>query len=464
MSLSFPQRTRSSYAFARVLVTAALIVLTLYVQPTRAQQPAQQAMKLERIEFKGLERVKQEEALEKSGLKVGQSVTIDELDVVANNLLASGLFKNLSYNIKGTTDKAVLTFTVIEQTWTMPVAFDNFVWFTDEELREAIKRRVPAFDGTAPEAGNVTEQIKQALQDLLRERKIEGTVEYNLSADPSGRKVEHLFGVKGPGLRVCKINYQGAHALSEEMLVMKSGGIFDNDYSRAFVLGFVQSNLVPLYWERGYLRASFAAPKAKPDSGTADCEKGVAVSMSVDEGSIYVWDKAAWDGAEALTAQELDAALGMKGREIANFVKIDKGIASVRRAYSRKGYLLASVRAAQEFDDANRSVAYRFQIEEGPQYRMGDLFIDGLSESDTNNLRGRWAILHGEVFDAAYPDQFLKKNVAEFLRDAMRAGHQLPPMKIKANAVPDPAKRLVNVTLEFKPDPSQQKPSGAPTP
>jgi hypothetical protein len=112
-------------------------------------------------------------------------VSIDELDVVANNLLSSpGLFKNLSYNIKGTTDKAVLTFTVSEQKWTMPVAFDNFVWFTDEELREAIKRRVPAFDGTAPERGNVTEQIKQALQDLLRERKIEGTVEYDLSEDP----------------------------------------------------------------------------------------------------------------------------------------------------------------------------------------------------------------------------------------------------------------------------------------
>ena len=420
-------------------------------------------MRLERIEFKGLERVKQEEALEKSGLKVGQSVSIDDLDAVANNLLASGLFKNLSYNIKGTTDKAVLTFTVIEQTWTMPVAFDNFVWFTDEELREAIKRKVPAFDGTAPEAGNVTEQIKQALQDLLRDRKIEGTVEYSLSGDPSGRKVEHLFGIKGPGLRVCKVNYQGARAVSEETLVLKSGGILDNDYSRAYVLGFVQSNLVPLYWERGYLRASFSPPKVKTES-TAECEKGLAVSMTVDEGSIYVWDKAAWEGAEAFTAQELDAALGMKGREIANVVKIDKGVASVRRAYARKGFLVASVRAAQEFDDANRSVSYRFRILEGPQYRMGDLVIDGLSEADSNNLRGRWAILHGEVFDAEYPDQFLKKNVAEFLRDALRAGRQLPAMKMKANAVADPVKNVVNVTLEFKPDPSQTKAPAASNP
>jgi outer membrane protein assembly factor BamA len=130
------------------------------------------------------------------------------------------------------------------------------------------------------------------------------------------------------------------------------------------VTGFVESNLVPLYGERGYLRASFSPPKAKPDS-SAECEKGLAVSMYVDEGSIYVWDKAEWEGTQALTAQEFDAALGMRSREIANAVKIAKGLAAVRRAYGRKGYLNARVRAAREFDDTNRSVAYRFRSRRG---------------------------------------------------------------------------------------------------
>jgi hypothetical protein len=57
---------------------------------------------------------------------------------------------------------------------------------------------------------------------------------------------------------------------------------------------------------------------------------------------------------------------------------------------------------------------------------MGDLVIEGLSESDANNLRGRWSILHGDVFDDDYPDQFLKKNVAEFLRESLRAGAYSP--------------------------------------
>lgn len=461
MSLSVPHRARPPYASACALAAAAFLLIVLQATPALARQDGKHVVKLERIEFKGLERVKQEDAIEKTGLSVGQSVSIDELDAVANKLLASGLFKGLDYSITGTTDKAVLTFTVSEQKWAMPVAFDNFVWFTDEELRDAVKRKVPAFDGTAPEGGNVTEQIRQALQDLLRERKIEGTITYDFSEDPLTHKVEHLFGVKGSGLRVCKINYQGTQALSEEALIQKSGGIFDNEYSRAFIQSFVESNLAPLYGERGYLRVSFSPPKAKPAEKSDECESGLAVSMYVDEGSIYVWNGAAWEGTQALTAQELDAALGMRAREVANVVKIEKGLASVRRALGHKGYLNARVRAEREFDDTNRSVSYRFQIEEGDQYRMGDLFIEGLSESDANNVRGRWSILHGDVFDDTYPDQFLKKNMAEFQRESIRNGRPLPPMKIEGKAVRDDTKHVVNVTIVFKPDPTPPK---SPTP
>ncbi|MDT5155926.1 MAG: hypothetical protein QOH51_283 [Acidobacteriota bacterium] len=442
--------------------------MMLALVPARAQQAqgaAAQTIKLERIEFKGLERVKEAEALEKSGLQAGQSVDIDAVEAAANRLLESGLFKNLSYKLKGTTDKSVLTFEVIEQKWTMPVSFDNFVWFTDEELLAAVRRKVPAFDGTAPEAGGVTDQIKQALEELLRERKIEGAVEYTLSADASGRKVEHLFSVKGPGLRVCKLNFVGARAIPEELLTTKSGGIFDNDYSHAYVGGFVESNLLPLYYERGYLRASFSPPKVKTEEATPDCGKGVAVTMYVDEGSIYVWDKAVWDGAQGLSPQELDAALGMRNREVASAVKLSKGLNSVRRAYGRKGYLGVRIKPEPEFDDDARSVTYHFQVTEGPQYTMGELTITGLPEADANNLRGRWHLLHKEVYDESYIDEFVKKSIPEFQKDALRAGNPQPNMKIQTKATPDHEKHTVDVTLDFKPLPAPPKPTtGIPIP
>ncbi|MBV9923555.1 MAG: hypothetical protein JOZ96_00835 [Acidobacteria bacterium] len=443
MPLSSPHRVKLALA---LLAACLLCAATARAQ----QQQPQQSLKLERVEFKGLERVKEDEALGKSGLTVGQTVSIDDVEAAANRLLESGLFNNLSYKIKGTTDKAVLTFEVIERKWTMPVAFDNFVWFTDDELNAAVRRKLPAFDGTAPEAGGVTEQIRQALADLLKERNIEGTVQYDLSENPADKKISHLYSVKGPGLRVCKIAYAGARAVPEEQLVTKSGGIFDNDYSRAYTSGFVESNLLPLYQERGYLRAAFSPPKAVPEA-SPEC-KGVAVSLTVDEGSIYVWDKATWDGAEGLTAQELDAALGMKQREIANTVKIAKGLGNVRKAYGRKGYIAASVKPETEFDDGTRSVTFHFHVTEGPQYRMGELVITGLGEAETNNLRGRWRLLSKEVYDEGYVDEFVKKNVVEFQKDAARAGNPMPALKVVFQAKPDREKHLVDVTLNVKQD------------
>ena len=446
MPLSAPHRL---YFAAATALFAACLLLLPPAASARAQQP-QEPIKLDKIEFKGLERVKEPEALEKSGLAAGQAVSIEDVEAASGRLLESGLFTNLSYKLKGKTDKALLVFEVVERKWTMPVSFDNFVWFTDEELTAAVRRRLPAFDGTAPEAGGVTEQIKQALAELLNERKIEGAVEYTLSENPANRKVEHLFSVKGPGLRVCKVAYAGARAVPEEQLVTKSGGIFDNDFSRAYTAGFVESNLLPLYHERGYLRATFSPPKAAPEA-SPEC-KGLTVSMTVDEGSIYVWDKAVWEGAEGLTAQELDAALGMRNKEVANAVKIANGLARVRKAYGRKGYIAARVRPETEFDDAARSVSYRFRVAEGPQYHMGDLTITGLDEAATNNLRGRWRLLHREVYDEGYVEEFVRKSVPEFQRDAARAGNPFPALKVVSKAAPDHDKRVVHVTLDIKRD------------
>ncbi|HYE15416.1 MAG TPA: POTRA domain-containing protein [Pyrinomonadaceae bacterium] len=412
---------------------------------------AQQTLKLTKIEFKGLERITEAQALEKAGLQPGQSAVVDDVEAAANRLVESGLFKNLSYQIKGTTDAAVVTFTVIENKPTVPVVFDNFVWFTDEELNKAVRARVPNFDGTAPETGGATEQIAKALQDLLRERKIQGTVEYTSSATESGANPEFIYTVKGAGLRVCRLTFPGARALTEEQLVGKSGQLFSEDYSRVFTKGFADNTLLPLYHERGYLRASFAPPSVKPDP-SSDCEGGLAVTLSVDEGSVYVWDRAEWSGNEALTAEELNAALGMRPKEVANGLKIENAFKAVRKAYGRKGYLTAGVKAAPEFDDANRRVAYRVQVKEGPQYRMGDLTIAGLPESDINNLRGRWRLLHSEVYDEGYLAEFLKKGMGEFFRDAVREGRKFPPLKPVVNTRADREKLLVHVSIEFKPD------------
>jgi outer membrane protein insertion porin family len=441
------QTSFRSRAAARLLVVS---LFAFALIPARAQTQSAPAMRLAKIEFEGLARVRPEDALARSGLQAGQTATVEQIEAAAQRLTDAGLFRNLGYTIKGTTDAAVLTFKVEEMQWGVRVVYDNFVWFTEEELADAVRRRVPTFDGTAPEAGGVTDEITKALQELLRERKIEGTVDYMASADPTGRHPEHVFTVKGAALRVCSLSFPGARTLSEEELVRKSAAVFDNEYSRLSVTAFVAGNLLPLYHERGMLRASFAPLRATKAAPTPDCAQGLAVSVPVDEGSIYVWGGAEWSGQRALTPQELNFALNMKTRDIAGSAKLEKGLEGVRRAYGRKGYLTARVEGAPEFDDANRRVLYRFNVTEGPQYRMGTLTLDGLDERDTNNMKVRWRVLPGDIYDAGYPEEFIKKNVQEFNRDLLRDGRKPSFTKVAHDVKVDNDRRVVDVTLEFK--------------
>ena len=442
MSITAPRSKRAA--------ALALLLLFIAAPAALAQQPAAQSLKLAEIEFSGLDRVKPEDALARSGLTIGQTADVEAIDAAASRLMESGLFKNLSYSIKGKTDDATLTFTVVELQGGLPVVFDNFVWFNDEQLAEAVRKRVPNYAGLAPESGGASEQIKKALEELLKEKGLPGTVDYMTSVEP-GKKPEVVFSVKGSGLRVCKLNFSGSRAFTEEALVQKSGALYSEDYSRMFASAFVESNLLPLYHERGYLRAAFSPPQVKPVKAE-DCDPGLALSFLVDEGAVYVWDKAEWGGNQSLSAQELDAALGMRQKEVANSVKIEKGLGLVRRAYGRKGFLAARIRPAAAFDDEGRRVTYRLQVEEGPQYRMGDLRIEGLPEAETNNLRGRWRLLHGEVYDEGYVNEFLKKALAEFYNDLVRQGRPIPKLKVGSTAKPDREKLTVDVTIEFKPE------------
>src|SRR5688572_21571509 len=153
---------------------------------------AQAARKIAAIETEGLKALTTEAVIATSGLKVGDTFSVEATDAAAERLVNSGLFKTVGYRTKNAAGNVTITFQLEEVTGqSSPVVFDNFIWFSDEELAAAIIREVPSFNGSAPDIGNTNESIKKALQNLLVERKLPGQVEYNLTEH------EHLFRVEG---------------------------------------------------------------------------------------------------------------------------------------------------------------------------------------------------------------------------------------------------------------------------
>ncbi|HEY9285207.1 MAG TPA: hypothetical protein VIP46_17265, partial [Pyrinomonadaceae bacterium] len=260
-------------------------------------QPPPVKMRLAKVTWVGLQRLKEEEVAKVAGLTVGQEVDVAALDAACERLIASGLIAQVGYHLREANAQASVTFEVAEakREGNIPVVFDNFVWFTRDELVAAVRRELPEFDGRASESNSAVAGITRALERLLSERKIAGEVEYLPQASMGGGEAKHIFSVRGASLPVCSVSFAGASAEVEPELRDTARQMLGTDYSQESLAGFAATAVRTLYHRRGHLKVSFGEPQAALADGAA-CKGGVAVSLAVEEGQVYSWSGAAWSG------------------------------------------------------------------------------------------------------------------------------------------------------------------------
>jgi outer membrane protein assembly factor BamA len=343
--------------------------------------------------------------------------------------------------------QTIVTFQVEESAVSLPVTFENFVWFTNEEIVAAVRKDVIYFNGTSPASGETPDKIAAALQRLLTEKHIAGQVDYlpYVSKD----KQELLFTVKGARIPVCSMHFPGASVVSEPELIKASQPLFKTDYSQKDTMTFVPLNLLPLYRRIGYLRAEFQPPTATLETG-AQCGGGVNVTIPVNEGQRYRWAKSIWDGNDKLTVEELADALGMNPGDLADGTKIDAGLKNVAKAYGKRGFLTPTIQSSPEFDDAASLVTYRFTINEGPRYFMGDLIISGLPPADVAELKSKWTLGNNAVFYESYLDQFRQGPLREFVRALMQRSRTGARTNVEVEQRPNAQRNTVDIVIAFR--------------
>ena len=421
-----------------------LLALMLLLLPATAQQ----RQTLGRLEFVGLKRLNRDQVVAMTGLRVGQVVDAQVLDTAAGELLKTGLFRKLSYRVHNSpNNQAIVTFQVEESAVSLPVVFENFVWFSDEEIVAAIRKDVLYFNGTSPASGEVPDRIAAALQRLLSEKHITGQVDYlpYISKD----KEELLYSVKGARIPVCSLHFPGASAVPEADLVKASQPLFKTDYSKKDIATFAPLNLLPLYRHRGYLHAEFQPPSATLEA-SAQCSGGVNVTIPVTEGSSYRWAKSIWDGNDKLSVEDLATALGMNPGDIADGVKIDAGLKNIARAYAQRGYLTPTIKESPEYDDAASLVSYRFNITEGPRYFMGNVIITGVTPTEAEELKSKWTLGPNAVFDESYLEQFRQGPLRDFIRAKAQRSRIGARPDVEVSERPDAQKSSVDIVIAFK--------------
>jgi outer membrane protein assembly factor BamA len=381
---------------------------------TTARPLAPTAYKLIAVKVTGSKRFTQEEVAAASGLPVGTIAHEEDFRKAARQLGETGAFGNIAYTYSYSSAGTKLEFQVTDADKFIPARLADFVWFTDEELRQKVQERVPLFRGELPTSGRLPDQVSDVLQAVLVENGIPGHVEYLRSIGKSEQVESIDYSVSGVSIRIRHIEFIGSGARELPLLQAAAEKLSDREYARTLFSSFIEQVLLPIYRERGYLKASCAPPQpkvVKPAASESSDNKQevtfVDVTLPVTPSIQYKLTRWDWSGNKEISTDTLQPLLHVKAGQTANAVQLEDDLRTVQQLYGSRGYVTAAIKANAEFDDAAGTVAYRLAVDEGPVYHMGELEFRGLDNNLTARLRAAWKIRAGDVYDATYLKQFL---------------------------------------------------------
>ena len=225
----------------------------------------------------------------------------------------------------------------------LPYSFSNFVWWSDDELRALLKKRIPGLGDEVATSTPAEGKIRDALTALLKEKGIAAEVQ---SSEPSDFA---LRGERAPGAPEPSVDFS---VLSPKILVNKvfiSTVPEDMNASLADTLKrregheysagqdwLVRSNTQDELQSKGYLEAkigvSHDVPRREVDHYT------VNLRVSVDPGPQYRIGAISADGGPLLSGRDLSPYFAQKIGDTAGAGPFGPLAIQLRSLYLHYGY------------------------------------------------------------------------------------------------------------------------------
>src|ERR1700716_1326659 len=386
--------------------------------PARGKSSAVATNKLTALKVTGTTRYNNKEILTASGLQIGQNAADGDFREAAQRLGDSGLFSDVvySYSSSGAGIRLEMQLADIEQSKLVPAHFENFVWFTDDELRTALQSRVPLFKRLLPVAGILSDRVSEALQAILTEKQFPGRVNYlRESQDESGGPLTAIaYRVEEVSIRIRSVEFPGASPEQTALLTTAAHRLTGAEYGRATLAAVAKFNLLPVYLQRGYLKAAFGSadarvvPQPSPaGDAQAPAELKVDAIVPVMPGKVYSTSSVDWKGNSAIKIDELGTLLRLPTGQPADAVRLLRDIENIGKLYRSRCYMTIQSKPDAQLDDEKGTVHYDLNIVEGDLYKMGELEILGLDTQATARMQEAWTLHEGQPYSADYPSKFV---------------------------------------------------------
>ncbi len=398
------------------------------------------------LEVVGLDRYPVEAFVAATGVRSGVAVTAAEIDQAVSRLTGSGMFRTITWKTRVVKRKTILTFNVQETDRTVPVFYENLIWFTEEEINRKVRAVFPLFDGRVDMSGVLAGTVRTTLEGLVRERGVTGTVKAGLACDFTSGAHRFAFAVEGADLRIAGVSVTGVSPGLQRDVRQACDALTGREYSRTGLDAFARLALLPVFRRHGRMKAVCGTPTATLDPGPG---ARVRVTLPVEEGPVGVLGGWTWQGASVFTAERLNELLGLAPGEPYDEARLQAGFGRVSELYARRAHYAAKIASDLRCDETGARVDLVLTVAEGEAFRMGRLDFPGLPPDRADRLRKAWRLQPGEPFDPDYPAEFVRGNAEKLARAYGTARDARRPVTVgfRHEIRPDLGRATVDVVI-----------------
>lgn len=367
-----------------------------------AQEAQQQVPNIGQINVVGNERVEPATIASYLTVKSGDPFAAEQLDASLKNLMATGLFADVSMKAQGTT----LIIEVLENPIINRIVFEGNKKLDREDLLEEVRLR-PRIVYTR---AKVRADVQRMLELYRRKGRFAAVIEPK-AIQLEQNRVDLVFEIEeGPKTKVRKINFIGNHAYSDgdlidEMItkesrwwkIFTSTDTYDPDQ-----LAYDQTQLREYYLNEGYADFRIISAVAELTPNRED----FIVTFVVEEGEVYEFGELKVESEiRDIKAELFEYYLLMREGDTYSIEAVEKTRESLMAAAGLLGYAFVDISQDVKRDRENLKQNITFKIHDAPRVYVERVNILGNVRTLDRVVRREFRMLEGDAFKSSMLDR-----------------------------------------------------------